>query len=128
MPLSNPDNQFQRQTLFWLTPTDSNNQGAKILNSPQEDPQRWENSVSSNLVAFNIKQTGNQTIDYPLNVKLRSPVTVKNGKLTAIFDNETYTPIPSLSNDPNESLDTEVHLIIQYQQTAGQQRTVGHAL
>ena len=115
MPLSDPNNGFQRQTLFAISPTDSRTASARIIRSPHQHWQRWEHSVAHNLLAFDLKQTRSQIINYSMTVNFRSPVKLLDGKLTAFFDNETYTPVPSVSHDPAESLDTEVHLIIQYQ-------------
>ncbi len=114
LPTSNPHDGFMRQTLFALSPSDSNADDVKILSSPPANPQRWEDSVARSLMALDLKQVGTRIINYPMSIRFRPPVTLPNGQLTALFDNESYTPIPSATTDESESLDTEIHLVIQY--------------
>jgi hypothetical protein len=114
LPTSNPHNRFMRQTLFSLSPSDCSANDVKIVSSPPANPQRWEHSVARSLVALDLKQVGTRIINYPMSIRFRPPVTLPNGQLTAVFDNESYTPIPSATTDECESLDTEIHIIIQY--------------
>ncbi len=114
IPKTDPEMGYMHQStlaIYWQGI--SNNINGSIYASPTNGT-RYQHSLDGNMYSINMKQTGTEVINTPINVTYPDPILVPGGRLSILIDTRTYDGSSELLSPPNICMDTEAHFLIFY--------------
>ena len=108
---------FLRQSLVSILPGGATRvPRGKVSFSPNHwtaSHDRWTHSVDKNLIALNVKQMGQDVVHFPFSAAGNGAI-APDGVLLALIDTQTYNGSATVTDKPNECLDTEVHVVVTF--------------